>query len=342
MHLGPCPPRLILTLPLFLMSGCTPRADLAPVVLHNQRFSSFTEEIESSYRNWPQARETTASVEQNEIGGNKDKIANGALPVEGRRKMKSHGPAPVPSGTKNQAAKSRESLHAKADLSGNRQKTPGVRPALAPPEAPEAPKRRHGDGPNNALPEDRSVILGVKAKPLAEKPADPKQNTSINSSHKKKQPDPQSRPEDGTAANKKQVKLKKNSVISIDSKNMLMLNFQWPLKGKIKKNFSQTGSKGIDIIGSRGQTVRASEAGKVVYSGQGLIGFGNLLIIKHNSDYLSAYANNSSLMVKEGQKVKKGQDIAKLGTAASKKPVLHFEIRKNGKSVNPLSLLPSK
>lgn len=134
----------------------------------------------------------------------------------------------------------------------------------------------------------------------------------------------------------------KKSIISIDNANMLKLNFQWPIKGKVLKSFSQADNKGIDIAGAMGQNVSAAEGGKVVYSGQGLIGYGNLLIIKHNDLYLSAYANNSQLLVAEGYTVEKGEIIAKVGQAGSNKTLLHFEIRKNGKPVNPLNLLPEK
>ncbi|MGR8980794.1 MAG: peptidoglycan DD-metalloendopeptidase family protein [Gammaproteobacteria bacterium] len=143
-----------------------------------------------------------------------------------------------------------------------------------------------------------------------------------------------------TKAGQKPIRNKKKSIISIDNRNMLMLNFQWPITGKIKKNFSQTDRKGIDIVGKPAQTVRASESGKVVYCGQGIIGFGNTIVIKHNDTYLSAYANNSHLLVKEGDHVTKGQSIAKAGMSVTKKAMLHFEIRKNGKSVDPLTLLP--
>jgi len=134
----------------------------------------------------------------------------------------------------------------------------------------------------------------------------------------------------------------KKPIISIDNGNMLKLNFQWPVRGKVLKSFSQADNKGIDIAGEMGQDVSAAEAGKVVYSGQGLIGYGNLLIIKHNDLYLSAYANNSRLLVAEGYTVEKGEVIAKVGQAGSNKTSLHFEIRKNGKPVNPLSFLPEK
>jgi len=134
----------------------------------------------------------------------------------------------------------------------------------------------------------------------------------------------------------------KKSVISIDNRNMLKLNFQWPIKGKILKYFSPAHNKGIDIAGKIGQDVNAAEAGKIVYSGQGLIGYGNLLIIKHNDLYLSAYANNSQLLVTEGHTVRKGEVVAKAGQAGSNQASLHFEIRKNGKPVNPLNFLPGK
>lgn len=132
----------------------------------------------------------------------------------------------------------------------------------------------------------------------------------------------------------------KKSIISIDNKKMLKLNFQWPLQGKLSKNFIQTDNKGIDIAGKPGQTVHAAEAGKAVYCGQGLAGFGNLVIIKHDEAYLSAYANNSKIYIKEGQRLEKGQKIGQVGAAGLKKASLHFEIRKNGKPINPLTILP--
>ena len=121
---------------------------------------------------------------------------------------------------------------------------------------------------------------------------------------------------------------------------MLKLAWQWPIRGRLVKSFSQTGNKGIDISGKIGQSIKAAANGKVVYRGHGLIGYGNLLIIKHNYLYLSAYANNRRLLVKEGQDIKKGQVIAEMGLGKGKKAALHFEIRKNGKSVNPLNYLP--
>ncbi len=121
------------------------------------------------------------------------------------------------------------------------------------------------------------------------------------------------------------------------------LNWVWPAKGRVIQSFSPSkGKKGIDISASKGSKIRAAESGKVVYSGHGLTGYGLLLIIKHNSHYLSAYAHNSKLLIKEGSKVKRNQTIALAGKTASERVKLHFEIRKNGKPVNPLKYLPKK
>lgn len=114
-----------------------------------------------------------------------------------------------------------------------------------------------------------------------------------------------------------------------------------PAKGKIIKRFSTkfAGNKGIDIAGRYGEPVRASAPGRVVYSGTGLKGYGRLIIIKHNNAYLSAYANNKKLLVKEGQAVKTGQKIAEMGKNNAGKVMLHFEIRRSGKPVNPMRYL---
>ena len=100
--------------------------------------------------------------------------------------------------------------------------------------------------------------------------------------------------------------------------------------------------KGIKIAGRSGESVVATESGKVVYSGSGLIGYGRLIIIKHNDNYLSAYGHNRKILVKEGDQVTKGNKIAEMGTANSGDPMLHFEIRRNGKPVDPLRLLPRR
>jgi lipoprotein NlpD len=115
----------------------------------------------------------------------------------------------------------------------------------------------------------------------------------------------------------------------------------WPAQGKLATRFNpKTGDKGLDIQGSRGQPIKAAAAGDVVYSGKGLIGYGNLIIIKHNDIYLSAYGHNRRLLVTEGQKVELGEKIAEMGSTNKDGPILHFEIRKHGKPINPLWYLP--
>lgn len=132
----------------------------------------------------------------------------------------------------------------------------------------------------------------------------------------------------------------KKAEVSSPKKKVLKLTWQWPIRGTVSRSFYQTGKKGIDIAAKNDLVVNAAAAGKVVYSGNGLIGYGNLLIIKHNYLYLSAYANNRRLLVNEGQVVKKGQAIAEVGRGKGSGPELHFEIRKNGKPVNPVLYLP--
>ena len=120
------------------------------------------------------------------------------------------------------------------------------------------------------------------------------------------------------------------------------VRWQRPTKGKIIKKFNRrkNDAKGIDIAGKEGRSIVAAAGGKVVYSGNGLISYGNLIIIKHNKTFLSAYAYNRKLLVKEGDVVKAGQKIAEMGHKEKQRPMLHFEIRKNGKPVDPLKYLP--
>ncbi|WP_323110871.1 murein hydrolase activator NlpD [Klebsiella variicola] len=117
-----------------------------------------------------------------------------------------------------------------------------------------------------------------------------------------------------------------------------------PTDGKVIENFSgaEGGNKGIDIAGSKGQAIVATADGRVVYAGNALRGYGNLIIIKHNDDYLSAYAHNDTMLVREQQEVKAGQKIATMGSTGTSSTRLHFEIRYKGKSVNPLQYLPQR
>ncbi|WP_328590799.1 peptidoglycan DD-metalloendopeptidase family protein [Cognaticolwellia mytili] len=117
--------------------------------------------------------------------------------------------------------------------------------------------------------------------------------------------------------------------------------WRWPAKGKVIQQFStaKQGNKGIDIAGRRGDSVKATADGKVVYAGDALQGYGQLVIVKHNDDYLSAYAHNDRILVKEQQVVKSGQVIAKMGDTDAERVMLHFEVRFRGKSVNPMKYL---
>jgi len=120
--------------------------------------------------------------------------------------------------------------------------------------------------------------------------------------------------------------------------------WKWPVKGKVIARFSSKaqGNKGIDIAGRRGTNIRATANGKVVYTGSALRGYGKLVIIKHNDDYLSAYAHNDKILVKEQQQIKAGDIVAKMGDTDAQRVMLHFEVRFRGKSVDPLKYLPKK
>ncbi|MDQ8022165.1 MAG: peptidoglycan DD-metalloendopeptidase family protein [Moraxellaceae bacterium] len=116
----------------------------------------------------------------------------------------------------------------------------------------------------------------------------------------------------------------------------------WPAAGKVLAPFNDSTNKGLDIGGAIGEPIFAAGAGRVVYVGNGLRGYGNLVIIKHDGNYLSAYAHNSEIYVKEQQQVQKGQRIAALGSSDSDRPKLHFEIRREGKPVDPMKYLPAR
>ncbi len=106
--------------------------------------------------------------------------------------------------------------------------------------------------------------------------------------------------------------------------------------------FNETRNKGVDIAGKAGDPVVAAADGRVVYAGSSLRGYGNLIIVKHNNTYLTAYAHNQTLIVKEGQVVKKGQQIAEMGSSDSDRVKLHFEVRRQGRPIDPLKMLPDK
>ena len=137
------------------------------------------------------------------------------------------------------------------------------------------------------------------------------------------------------------TEIKKKSTVYTAPRNE---RWQWPLKGAITKYYSSSHAqhKGVDIAAQLGDSVKASKSGEIVYAGGNLRGYGNLIIVKHDAVYLSAYGYNSRLLVKEGDRVKIGQVIAEAGASAGGEVRLHFEIRKNGKPLNPLKVLPKK
>lgn len=121
------------------------------------------------------------------------------------------------------------------------------------------------------------------------------------------------------------------------------LNWMWPTEGALLDRYSDSGpNKGIDIAGRKGQPILAAEAGQVVYQGGGLRGYGQLIIVKHNSDFLSAYAHCDRIYVKEGNVIKRGQKIADMGSSGTDRAMLHFEVRYRGAPVDPQDYLPRK
>lgn len=118
------------------------------------------------------------------------------------------------------------------------------------------------------------------------------------------------------------------------------LVWSWPVNGPILAGFDEAKNKGLDLGGSAGEAVLAAADGRVVYSGSGLRGYGNLIILKHNNTYLTAYAHNQTLLVKEDQSVRRGQKIAEMGSSDADRVKLHFEVRRQGKPVDPIKFLP--
>ena len=143
-----------------------------------------------------------------------------------------------------------------------------------------------------------------------------------------------------SAANPPNASTPANNLANSDSAEETV-SFQWPTRGNVLASFDEVKNKGIDIAGKAGDPVLAAADGKVVYAGSGLRGYGNLVILKHNNTYLTAYAHNQSLLVKEDQAIKRGQKIAEMGNSDADQVKLHFEIRRQGKPVDPAKYLPA-
>ncbi len=189
------------------------------------------------------------------------------------------------------------------------------------------------------------------AKPATARTTATASDTTSRSHKPVSQPNVSRKPVLSTAASVKappRSKKKSSSKAKVTTSKMGVGNviWRWPAKGEVLTNFSvkNATNKGIDIKGKKGDSVHAAASGSVVYAGSGLRGYGKLIIIKHNDVYLSAYAHNSKISVKEGQYVKAGQYIANIGSSGSRTDSvkLHFEIRRNGKPIDPLRLLPKR
>ena len=120
------------------------------------------------------------------------------------------------------------------------------------------------------------------------------------------------------------------------------MSWMWPAQGSVVAGFDEAKNKGLDIGGAAGDAVLAAADGRVVYVGASLRGYGNLIILKHNNTYLTAYAHNQVLLVKEDQTVRKGQKIAEMGNSDADRVKLHFEVRRQGKPVDPARYLPAR
>jgi len=184
--------------------------------------------------------------------------------------------------------------------------------------------------PYTILVDQKLKIKGVpKAVERDSGPANPSARTSSN--RQKPVVTPQRRQSAATSSKINQAVLKPGDP-----------DWRWPHKGKVLTGYDGGVNKGLDISGKPGDRVNAAAEGVVVYAGGGLRGYGKLVIVKHNNQYLSAYGHNRSINVKEGDSVKRGQKLAEIGATGSQQPILHFEIRKNGKPVNPLGYLPKR
>jgi lipoprotein NlpD len=193
--------------------------------------------------------------------------------------------------------------------------------------------------------------LFLVTKKLAKSTKASKDKTLLKKSTKNSGPMSKKSTTKALASTKKQAYGKNVGTNKIVQKSLPKTNFskkikrwQWPVKGKIIEYFSNSlqGNKGINIAGRRSTQIRAAANGKVVYAGDALRGYGKLIIIKHNDDYLSAYAHNDQIFVKEEQQIKLGDVISKMGSTDAPSVMLHFEVRFRGKSVNPLNYLPKR
>lgn len=193
----------------------------------------------------------------------------------------------------------------------------------------------------NHLPESKQVNIGQVLRVAPPGSTGAASATASASTMKSAQPPLLSTPDKSAAAKPAQAPTPATEHASTSSAPVGKGTFAWPAHGDVVRKFGASGNKGIDIEGKVGQPVKAAAAGKVVYAGSGLRSYGRMIIVKHGNDYLTAYAYNEKLLVKEGDTVKQGATIADMGTGPSGTPALHFEVRKAGAAIDPMPLLGS-
>ncbi|MDR5832978.1 peptidoglycan DD-metalloendopeptidase family protein [Caballeronia sp. LZ034LL] len=193
----------------------------------------------------------------------------------------------------------------------------------------------------NHLPESKQVNIGQVLRVAPPGSTGAASATASSSTAKSAQPPLLSTPDKSAAAKPAQAPAPATEHASTSSAPVGKGTFAWPAHGDVVRKFGASGNKGIDIEGKVGQPVKAAAAGKVVYAGSGLRSYGRMIIVKHGNDYLTAYAYNEKLLVKEGDTVKQGATIADMGTGPSGTPALHFEVRKAGAAIDPMPLLGS-
>ena len=206
-----------------------------------------------------------------------------------------------------------------------------VTPAAAVPAAPADGVRRE--------PKGGKLPYSEQAWAQAQKPDAP---LAVAKVEPKPEPRPEAKPEPKSEAKPEPKPEPKPEAKPEPAGNGDRIDWAWPASGKVIAAFNETSSKGVDLAGKPGDPVLAAAGGRVVYAGTGLRGYGKLVIVKHDNSFLSAYAHNQNLLVKEGQAVSKGQKIAELGDTDSDRPKLHFEIRRQGKPVDPSKYLPPR
>ncbi|RKF18622.1 LysM peptidoglycan-binding domain-containing protein [Alginatibacterium sediminis] len=201
---------------------------------------------------------------------------------------------------------------------------------------------------NNIAP-PYTIFVGQKLRLGATKPAtnsnsSTKATAKASSAKTQSKPVAQKKTNKSLESNNSKAYANKSQAVNKSTTSAAVKTWRWPTSGRVIKGFSaaESGNKGIDIEGNRGQKILASAPGKVVYAGSALRGYGQLVIVKHNDDFLSAYAHNSLIRVKEKDSVKAGQHIADMGDTGTSSTRLHFEIRYKGKSVDPMKYLPKR